>query len=83
MKSIISSVFSSLPYNYTDGQHLPNPNSIITKTQSQPLVQTVASTPLELLETQFVNGEISETEFLRKKQVLNASELKKVIEIKE
>ena len=47
------------------------------------MVRPVAATPLQLLETQFVNGDISETEFFGKKQVLAATELKKVIEIKD
>tara|TARA_Y100000034_G_scaffold126224_1_gene177145 strand:+ start:124 stop:1209 length:1086 start_codon:yes stop_codon:yes gene_type:complete len=83
MKSTISSVFASLHYNYHDGQHLPNPQPVKSNvTQSQPVVQTSVNSPLQLLETQFINGDISEDEFLKKKQVLEATGLKKIIEIK-
>jgi integrase len=83
MRNTISSVFSSLHNNYEEGEYLANHQQTINRTQSQPVVQTIANTPLQLLETQFINGDISENEFLRKKQVLEATEIKKVIEIKE
>ena len=83
MKNTITKVFASLHFNYHDGQHLLNPEPVNqAPLHSQPIVQTSASSPLELLEMQFVNCDISETEFLRKKQVLQATEIKKVIEIK-
>lgn len=83
MKNTISKVFASLHFNYHDGQHLPIPEPVRPSVQSQPVVQASVNSPLQLLEMQFVNGDISETEFLRKKQVLQAIEIKKVIEIKE
>jgi integrase len=76
MRGIVSSVFSSLHYNYSEGNHLPPP----TVTKSAPVVAT--NSPLELLEMQFVNGDISENEFLRKKQVLSATTISKTIEIR-
>jgi integrase len=83
MKNTISDVFASLHYNYHDGQHLPNPKQIRSPpVQSQPIVPVTAHNAMDLLETQFVNGDISETEFLKKKQILRATELKKTIELK-
>lgn len=82
LKNTLSSVFASLHYNYHNGDHLPNPQPVKQSIHSQPIVPTTVNSPLQLLETQFVNGDISETEFFRKKQVLQATELKKTIEIK-
>jgi len=79
MRGVVSSVFSSLHYNYSNGSHVPLPKPTSAPVKSAPIVST--SSPLELLEMQFVNGDISENEFLRKKQVLSAVELKKTIEL--
>lgn len=83
MKSVISSVFGSLHYNFHNGDHLPNPKPIAQTIKSQPVVHTEANSPLQLLEMKYVNEDISEAEFLKKKQVLEATELKKVIEIRD
>ena len=84
MKNTLSTVFASLHYNYHNGEHLPHPETFKSAAvHSQPVVHASASSPLQLLELQYVNGDISENEFLRKKQVLQATELKKVIEIRD
>ncbi len=80
MRGVISSVFESLHYNYEGGHHMPPPKPVVQPVRSQAIVAT--NSPLELLEMQFINGDITEAEFLRKKEVLNAVNLKKTIEIK-
>lgn len=73
MRKAVNSVFNRSSGSYTQ----PRPQTIVT-----PQPQIIASNPMQLLETQFISGEISEEEFLRKKQVLNVTGLKKAIELK-
>ncbi|MBN1176007.1 site-specific integrase [Candidatus Woesearchaeota archaeon] len=82
MRGVIASVFSSLHYNYSNGEHHPLPQRIVPGVKSQPVVQTEANSPMQLLEIQFVNGDIGEVEFLRKKQILESNSITRTIELK-
>jgi integrase len=81
LKNTLSSVFASLQYNYSNGEHLPNPHPVRQGVHSSPIIPVTVNNAMELLETQFVNGDISEAEFLRRKKVLSASSIKKTVEI--
>jgi integrase len=79
MRTVISSVFSSLHYNFNENRHTPLPET--PPVRSPQIVNSSVNSPLQLLEMQYVNGDINENEFLRKKEVLSATELKRTIEL--
>lgn len=74
-KNTIEAVFAPLSCNYEKGSHLPNPEPIRRNSQPQQIISADID-PLKLLELQFVNGEINEDEFVKRRKVLQSVEIK-------
>jgi integrase len=74
-KNTIETVFALLSCNYENGMHLINPEPVKRTAQSQQVIPANIE-PIKLLELQFVNGETSEDEFLKRRKVLQSVEVK-------